>query len=125
MVSFLHRHEDFELDEIFIVALFLLFVLISVSFRQWRRARISQKALIQSNRELKKALSEIKQLRGIIPICASCKKVRDDSGFWQQVEVYVRDHTDAEFSHGLCPECAEKLYPDFYLRNKDKLNKNR
>ena len=64
--------------------------------------------------DLRKALDEIKTLRGIIPICASCKKIRDDKGYWNQVEVYVRDHTEAEFSHGLCPACAKKLYPDLY-----------
>lgn len=45
-------------------------------------------------------------------ICASCKKIRDDKGYWEQVEVYIRDHSEAEFSHGLCPECMKKLYPD-------------
>ena len=52
-------------------------------------------------------------LRGILPICAHCKKIRDDQGYWSQAEVYVRDHTEAEFSHGICPECIEKLYPEF------------
>ena len=64
--------------------------------------------------DLRKAFDEIKTLRGIIPICASCKKIRDDKGYWNQVEVYVRDHTEAEFSHGFCPACAKKLYPDLY-----------
>jgi PAS domain S-box-containing protein len=64
--------------------------------------------------KLQEALARIKTLSGLIPICASCKKVRDDQGFWQQVEVYIRDHSDAEFSHGLCPDCARELYPEFY-----------
>jgi PAS domain S-box-containing protein len=64
--------------------------------------------------ELQEALAKIKTLRGLIPICASCKKIRDDQGFWQQVEVYVRDHSEAEFSHGLCPDCAIRLYPEIY-----------
>ena len=51
-----------------------------------------------------------RSLKGMIPICASCKNVRDDEGFWTQVELYIRDHSDAEFSHGICPVCAEKLY---------------
>lgn len=62
-------------------------------------------------RELKEALARVKTLRGFIPICAACKKIRDDAGYWQAVEVYVHDHTEAEFSHGLCPACAERLYP--------------
>ncbi len=62
--------------------------------------------------ELQKALAEIKTLKGIVPICASCKKIRDDQGFWNQIEAYVREHSEAEFSHGLCPDCARTLYPD-------------
>ena len=62
--------------------------------------------------ELHRAMAEVKTLRGIVPICASCKKIRDDNGFWQQVEVYVSAHSDAMFSHGMCPECVEKHYPD-------------
>jgi PAS domain S-box-containing protein len=64
--------------------------------------------------ELQSALAEIKTLRGIIPICASCKKIRDDEGYWHDVAVYIRDHSEAEFSHGICPDCAKKLYPDFF-----------
>jgi uncharacterized PurR-regulated membrane protein YhhQ (DUF165 family) len=60
---------------------------------------------------LKQALSEVKTLRGLLPICASCKKIRDDKGGWTQMEAYVRAHSQAEFSHGICPECAERLYP--------------
>lgn len=64
---------------------------------------------------LKNAMREVKTLRGLLPICANCKKIRDDKGFWQQIESYVRDHSDAEFSHGICPDCAKKLYPEFDL----------
>jgi len=71
-----------------------------------------QDALADKIEELHRALAEIKTLRGIVPICASCKKIRDDRGYWSQVEVYVRDHTEAEFSHGICPECMKKLYPE-------------
>ena len=66
------------------------------------------------NMELQKALKENKQLSGLLPICASCKKIRDDKGYWNQIESYLRDHSEAEFSHSLCPECARKLYPEFY-----------
>ena len=57
---------------------------------------------------------ELNILRGIIPICSACKKVRDDKGFWQQVEAYVRDRSEADFSHSICPECIERLYPDLF-----------
>ena len=62
---------------------------------------------------LEKALSEVKTLRGIVPICSFCKKIRDDKGYWDQVEVYVSQHTNANFSHSICPDCAKKLYPEF------------
>ena len=61
---------------------------------------------------LRAALSEVRALEGIIPICASCKKIRDDRGYWHMVEAYISAHSEARFSHGICPECAEKLYPD-------------
>ena len=65
---------------------------------------------------LQDALSKVKQLSGLLPICASCKKIRDDQGYWNQIEEYIRNHSEADFSHGLCPPCLEKLYPDFIVR---------
>lgn len=65
--------------------------------------------LVKKNRELEQALAEVKQLRGILPICAHCKKIRDDKNYWLSVESYVMAHTDAKFSHGYCPECYEKV----------------
>jgi len=70
--------------------------------------------LRRSNDELQKALKEVKVLRGLIPICASCKKIRNDGGFWQQLEEYLGEHSEAEFSHGLCQPCIKKLYPGVY-----------
>ena len=61
---------------------------------------------------LEKALAQVKTLSGLLPICSRCKRIRDDSGFWTKVELYVSEHTDARFSHGLCPECIEELYPE-------------
>ncbi len=63
--------------------------------------------------DLKNALAEIKTLEGIIPICSSCKRIRDDQGNWNRLENYIRERSDVEFSHGLCSECAVKLYPDY------------
>ena len=70
--------------------------------------------LRRSNEELQRTLREVKVLRGLIPICASCKKIRNDGGFWQQLEEYLSEHSEAEFSHGLCQPCAKKLYPGVY-----------
>ena len=63
--------------------------------------------------DLQASNREIRILQGILPICSHCKKIRDDDGHWQQFETYVRDHSDADFSHGLCPECRAQLYPEF------------
>ena len=59
--------------------------------------------------DLQEALAKAKTLRGLLPICASCKKIRDDAGYWHQVEVYIRDHAEVDFSHGLCPDCGSDL----------------
>ncbi|RPI36336.1 MAG: hypothetical protein EHM54_05975, partial [Nitrospiraceae bacterium] len=67
--------------------------------------------LKQREAALETALNEVKTLRGIIPICANCKKIRDDKGYWKEVESYLSDHSDAKFTHGICPECTRKLYP--------------
>jgi len=77
-----------------------------------RKAREGE--LRRSNEELQKALRDVKVLRGLIPICASCKKIRNDGGFWQQLEEYIGEHSEAEFSHGICQHCVKKLYPGVY-----------
>lgn len=74
-----------------------------------KRIEEEREALIE---QLKKSLAKVKQLSGMLPICASCKKIRDDRGYWRQIEAYIRDHSEAEFSHGICPECMKKLYPE-------------
>ncbi len=78
---------------------------------------ITERKLAEVEREklikkLQKSLEKIKTLSGMLPICANCKKIRDDKGYWSQIESYIRDHSEAEFSHGICPECAKKLYPE-------------
>ncbi len=69
--------------------------------------------LAQQTADLRDALAKVKTLSGFIPICASCKKIRDDQGFWNQIERYISEHSDAQFSHGICPDCMQRLYPDF------------
>jgi len=70
--------------------------------------------------ELTTALSDVKTLSGLLPICCACKKIRDDKGYWRQIETYLQEHSNAAFSHGICPVCAKELYPDYY---NDELNK--
>jgi FixJ family two-component response regulator len=76
-----------------------------------KRAEEERERLIT---QLQDALANIKTLSGLLPICASCKKIRDDSGYWNQIEIYIGAHSEAEFSHGLCPDCTKRLYPDLY-----------
>jgi hypothetical protein len=85
-------------------------------FAVWVTAVLSvQRGAFQDEKE--EAISEVKALSGLFPICTSCKKIRDDKGYWKQIELYVRDHSQADFTHGYCPECADKLRPDLGLWN--------
>lgn len=70
--------------------------------------------------ELREAVHKVKTLSGLLPICAACKKIRNDKGYWEQIEVYIRDHSEAEFSHGICPECAKRLYPKYFRKKMEK-----
>ena len=79
------------------------------------KRKLAEVALEKERDNLLKALNEIKTLAGLLPICASCKKIRDDKGYWNQIESYISEHSKAEFSHGICPECAKELYPDFHI----------
>ena len=82
-----------------------------------RRAHIRLEDKVEA---LEKALSDIKRLQGLLPICASCKKIRDDQGYWKQIEAYLSEHSDLSFSHGICPDCLKKLYPEIYERMQQK-----
>ena len=84
---------------------------------------ITNRKILESEKEklieeLRESLNKVKLLSGFLPICASCKKIRDDKGYWKQIEAYIKDHSEAEFSHGICPECAKKLYPDLQQEEK-------
>jgi len=70
------------------------------------------------NEKLNETLAKVKQLSGLLPICASCNMIRDDGGRWQQLEIYIHEHSEAEFSHSLCPGCFKKLYPEYYRGDK-------
>lgn len=95
---YVKQPEPYGLEEILPVILILPFALALFAWRRWK--------------ELQRARHELHELKGILPICSYCKKIRDDKGYWHQVEEYVRHHSDANFSHGLCPECYEKALAD-------------
>jgi len=111
LVKFSQQHESWELDEIIPVFIFLTFASAYFSFRRWLEIKRSDELLKMQHEKLKSTMSEIKQLRKILPICSSCKKIRDDNGNWHQVEEYIGSHAGTAFSHGICPDCIEKLYP--------------
>ncbi len=97
---------------------FLFFVIIAWNRRLQREiaGRIkAEKEREKTIAELRTALQEVKTLQGLVPICAYCKKIRDDEGYWKQIEEYLQERSDFHFSHGICPECAKKLYPDLDL----------
>jgi hypothetical protein len=71
-------------------------------------------------RRLDQAIASVKTLSGLLPICASCKRIRDDQGYWSQIESYLKRHTEAEFSHGICPECVVRLYPELKIEHPDR-----
>lgn len=118
------KYEEYEFDEIITVGIFLVFSLAIFSFRRWQDLRKFKILLVQRNEELRTVIEELHQIRGILPICSGCKSIRDDEGYWHQVESYVQKHSDATFSHGICPVCVEKLYPDLVdeIKMTDKTN---
>ena len=85
-----------------------------------KQANLAREQLIT---DLQKALAEVKKLSGLLPICASCKKIRNDEGYWQQIEEYIRDHSEADFTHGICEGCVKELYPEHYQKFKEKMDK--
>ncbi len=105
---------------VYVMCIVCFFVVSCLTICEYRRAmgllvgQISRQRdeLEKSGEDLLNALNQVKKLSGLLPICSSCKKIRDDRGYWNQLESYIENHSEAEFSHGICPECAKRLYPD-------------
>ena len=102
---------------VFVIALGLLLSIIIILFIE--NKTISKRKQAEKEREkliaeLQDAAAKIKTLGGLLPICSNCKKIRDDKGYWKQIESYIRDHSEAEFTHSMCPICAKKFYPEFF-----------
>jgi PAS domain S-box-containing protein len=96
----------------------ILLAIEDITYR--KRAEEERENLVK---ELQDALASVKTLSGFLPICSSCKNIRDDEGYWSQIEAYIRDHSEAEFSHSICPECAKKLYPEHYEKSGSEIDK--
>ena len=88
--------------------------ILDLLFSIYENSLQQKRELEKSNQKLREALETIKTLEGIIPICAHCKKIRDDAGAWKQMEVYISQHSEAKFSHSICPKCVEELYPELH-----------
>jgi PAS domain S-box-containing protein len=93
----------------------LISVLVDITER-----KKTQEALRKERDKLRTAISEIKTLSGLVPICSHCKNIRDDKGYWNRIEKYIGERSDAQFSHGICPECAKKFYSDIDLYPEEK-----
>lgn len=95
------KHEEYEIDELISNSIVLVLLSLVFAVRRYQESR-------KKTKELQRALDEIKTLQGVLPICAYCKKIRDDEGSWKQLESYIRNHSSAEFSHGICPTCYKE-----------------
>jgi len=102
---------------VFIIALGLFLSIIVILFIENKsiiRRKQAEREREELIAELQDAVAKIKTLSGLLPICSNCKNIRDDKGYWKQIESYIRDHSEAEFTHSMCPVCAKKLYPEFF-----------
>lgn len=111
-----HRLIDYSFEIIGVIGSAIMVVgvfLIKPVFSLVKKAEEEQRALAAS---LQEALSNVKTLKGMLPICANCRKIRDDEGYWQQIETYITNNSDTQFSHGICPSCCKELYPAQYTK---------
>ena len=102
----------------------LLPTVITKVLQQYALAEEKRKAEQEKERLIEKlqvAMAQVKKLSGLLPICAHCKKIRNDDGYWTQLESYISEHSDAQFSHGICPDCMEKYYSDLPDDDEDRL----
>ncbi|MDH3252991.1 MAG: hypothetical protein OEM41_09385 [Ignavibacteria bacterium] len=116
-ITWMYRHDTWQLDELFTVAVFLAVTFALYSLRRWYELRaeiLEREKTERNNRELivnlERALAEVHTLRGLLPMCAWCKKIRDDSGYWMELEAYIQAQTDARVTHGICPDCARRSF---------------
>lgn len=113
LLRFIEQHESYEFDEFMSVFIYLGIALFLLSLRRLSVLRKLTWELRQKNEELEDIAREIKTLKGIIPICMHCKKIRDADDQWVKLETYISSRTDSRFSHGVCPECIDSHYKEF------------
>lgn len=106
----IHFYSSVPLSVFVLYNFFLISILLIFGFLSYYIEYISRKNFVV-NSQLHTSLSQVKKLSGLLPICSSCKKVRDDKGYWEQIETYLKEHSEVAFTHGICPDCMEELYP--------------
>ncbi len=119
-------HDKFYIDIVVSALLVAAGILLDINLQKLakekkieKKLRAINEELDRANRELRESLAKVKVLSGLLPICASCNKVRDDKGYWQQVEVYLREHSEARLTHWICPECVELLWRKSHRRERE------
>ena len=105
IVEFSAQYEEYEVDELISTLIVFSFGMMWFSLRRWRET-------MKYNKELQHALSTLRKLEGILPICMHCKEIRDEHGSWNQIETYISEHSEAQFSHSVCDKCLKKHYLD-------------
>lgn len=117
IITWVYRHDTWQLDELFTVSIFLMFAFAIYGWRRYTEllSQITRRKKAEQEKaelvpQLESALADVSALKKLLPICASCKKVRDDTGYWSRVEVYVETHFHTKFDEWICPECAKKMY---------------
>lgn len=113
IVEYANAHEEYEIDEIFSTSIVFVVLLLVFSYRRMLDLQQKNDWLNIKYKQIEEAQAEIKELKGILPICSHCHKIRDDQGYWNQLEKYIHEHSEVKFSHSICQECAKKHYPDF------------
>lgn len=112
IAAYTRAHEESELDELFSLAIFAAILLLIYSLRRVLDLVRYARHLREANQQLSQTLEEISRLRRLLPVCAGCKKVRNDEGYWQEVDAYLARYHLARITHGLCPDCMTKYYPE-------------
>jgi hypothetical protein len=107
IVDFSQRHEEYEIDELLSTLIVFAICLVLFSWRRIKETDSARLSIEQKNSELQQALNDVKTLQGVLPVCSYCNKIRDDHGTWNDLQSYINDNLDAEFSHGACPDCFD------------------
>lgn len=122
LVHWSGKYENYEIDEIISTLIVTAVLLLIFSIRRVKELSALKYDLQQRNDELEGAIREIRQLEGLLPLCSFCKKIRLESGHWEQVDHYIINNTDAKISHGICPDCIREHYPEVYNKKKNDNN---